>query len=69
MAMSANAKRTLNFLASAGPYANTTVTGDECDEIMLQTGGSILAQGRLFNIKSKRLSPKVYHLSLELANP
>lgn len=61
--------RVLNFLASAGPHATTAVLGGDADEIMLQTGGTIIAQGRLYNIKSKRLGPNVYRLSLELANP
>jgi len=61
-------ERTLNFLASAGPLANTTVKNAEADEIMLQTGGTILAQGVLYNINSKRLSPGVCRLSLAPAN-
>lgn len=60
---------TLNFLASAGSLANTTVDGKEADEIMLATGGTLMARGRLYNIVSKKLSPTVYRLSLELANP
>lgn len=60
--------QTLNFLASAGPLANTTVTADEADEIMLQTGGTLIGRGCLYNIKSERMSPKVYRLSLERAN-
>ena len=61
-------ERQLNFLASAGPLANTTVSADQADEIMMQTGGSLLARGCLYNIKCQRLSPKVYRLSLERAN-
>lgn len=61
--------RTLNFLASAGPYANTTVDKQDLRAIMLATGASILAQGRLWNIKSKPLGADVYKLTLELANP
>jgi hypothetical protein len=62
--MTPNANSVLNFLASAGPLARATVTGPECDEIMEQTGGEILARGALYRIKSRRLSPKVYSLSL-----
>ena len=61
-------RQALDFLASAGPLANTTVRADEADEIMLQTGGNILACGLLYNIICKRLSPSVYRLSLEEAN-
>lgn len=62
------AQQALNFLASAGPLANTTVTADDADEIMLSTGGTIMSRGVLYNIKSRRVSPKVYRLSLERAN-
>lgn len=61
--------QTLNFLASTGPLANTTVSGDEADGIMLATGGSIMARGSLYNIKCEQLSPKVFKLSLERTNP
>lgn len=61
-------RRTLDFLASAGPHANTAVPSAVADQIMLQTGGSIMARGILYNIKSQRLSPKVYKLTLERAN-
>lgn len=61
-------KRTLNFLASAGLLANTTVSADEADAIMLQTGGTIMARGHLFNIICKKVSRSVYRLTLELAN-
>lgn len=61
-------RQTLNFLASAGPLANTTVSGDVADKVMLTTGGSIMARGSLYNIKCQKLSPKVFKLSLERAN-
>ncbi len=63
------AQSTLNFLASAGPFANTTVVGNVADEIMLTTGGTIMSRGRLYNIISRNISPKVYRISLELSNP
>ncbi len=59
---------TLNFLASAGPLANTTVTGKEADEIMLKTGGMLLARGCLYNIVCSKISPSVYRLSLSRTN-
>lgn len=64
----ADTQRQLNFLASAGPLANTTVSGDQADEIMMRTGGILLARGCLYNIIAKQISPKVYRLSLERAN-
>ena len=57
-----------DFLASAGPLANTTVKNAGADEIMLASGGSIIAGGSLYNIKSQRVSPGVCRLSLERAN-
>lgn len=66
--MKSDTDRQLDFLASAGPLANTVVTADQADEIMLRTGGQIIARGCLYNIKSQRLSPKVYRLSLKRAN-
>ena len=66
--MSDEISRQLNFLASAGPLANTTVTNADSDKIMLQTGGNILARGVLYNIKSQRISPGVCRLSLERTN-
>lgn len=66
--MSDEITRTLNFLASAGPLANTTVTNADADQIMLQTGGNILARGLLYTLKSQRISPGVCRLSLERTN-
>lgn len=65
---SRNASQSLNFLASAGPLANTTVKNDVADEIMLQTGGTLIGCGTLYNIKSQRVSPGVCRLSLERTN-
>lgn len=61
-------RETLNFLASAGPYANTTVAYAEADEIMLQTSGNILAHGILYNIVATKISPGVCRLTLKRAN-
>lgn len=60
--------RALKFLASAGPLANTTVRNADADEIMLQTGGTIMSRGVLYNVKSQRVSPGVCRLSLERTN-
>ena len=66
MGISANEiSRTLNFLASAGPYANTTVKSADADAIMLQVGGQIMSRGILYDIKCQKLSPGVCRLSLE----
>jgi|GEM_PF-3739044 len=62
------ADQALNFLASAGPLANTTVTGAVADDVMMKTGGTLMARGCLYLIKSQKLSPSVYRLTLERAN-
>lgn len=58
-------QKALRFLASAGPWANTTVRNEDADKIMMQTGGNILSCGCLYNIKAEPVSPNVCRLSLE----
>lgn len=67
--MSPEARRTCEFLASAGPLANTTVEKQDAHDILLETGASIISRGVLYNIKSKHLGAGVYQLSLKAANP
>ncbi len=66
--MTGNVRRFLNFLASAGPYANTTARNRDADEIMMQTGGTLLSRGVLYNIVCKRVSPGVQRITLERSN-
>ena len=66
--MSDEITRTLNFLASAGLRANTTVKNADADKIMLDSGGNIMSRGVLYNIKAQRISPGVCRLSLERIN-
>jgi hypothetical protein len=66
--MTNEAKRVLNFLA-AMPSGNSTVTRKDCHEILMETGGSLLACGRLYNIVAKNIGAGVHRLHLELANP
>lgn len=61
-------KSVLNFLASAGPYATEVLRTRDLDELMLATGGTLMARGMLYNIVSKRLSPGVYQVSLKRSN-
>ncbi len=65
--MNKEGQRVLAFLASAGPYANTTLRNRDADEIMIQTGGSILSKGVLYNIICKKISPGVCKLTLKSA--
>lgn len=62
-------RRQLNFLCSAGPYANTTMDEPDLRELLMATGGNTLAQGRLYNFKPQHLGAGVYRVTLELANP
>lgn len=66
--MTPEAKRQLNFLASL-PSGNTTVMKDDLRDIMMETGGNMLACGRLYDIKSKHLGAGVYRITLKTINP
>lgn len=67
--MKEDVRRQLNFLCSAGPYANTTMDQADLRELLLETGGNTLACGRLYNFKPEHLGAGVFRVSLELANP
>lgn len=67
--MNKEVRRQLDFLASAGPYANTTMTQEDAKSMLLETGGSILARGRLYNLVLKDLGAGVYYVSLALTHP
>lgn len=66
--MTKEASRTLNFLAAL-PSGNSTLTKDDLHGMLLETGGTMLACGRLYNIVSKNLGAGVYRIHLELTNP
>ena len=65
--MSKEMTRVLNFLTGAGTYATTTLRNKDADEVMMQTGGSIISRGVLYNILCKKISPGVCKLSLKNA--
>lgn len=67
--MSPEARRIVNFLASAGPLANSTADKKDAHDILMETGGSIFGCGTLYNIKSEAIGPGVYRLSLKAAFP
>jgi hypothetical protein len=67
--MKAENRRTLNFLCGSPSYGTTTVETADLREILLETGGNVMARGRLYNLKSELLGAGVYKLSLEIANP
>lgn len=66
--MSPEARRQLNFLASL-PSGNTTVAKDDLRDILMETGGNMLARGRLYDIHSKHLGAGIYRLTLKATNP
>lgn len=59
------ADRILSFLAGL-PSGNATASSRAVvREIMLQTGGSMLARGDYFDVKAKSLGGGVYRMTLE----
>lgn len=66
--MTKEATRTLNFLA-AMPGGSSTVTTQDLRGLLLETGGTMLSCGRLYNIISRNLGADVHRVHLELANP
>ncbi len=66
---SPNAIQALNHLASMPDFGSTTVEKADLKAIMLQTGGTMMARGLLYDIVSKHLGAGVYKLSLKLSNP
>ncbi len=66
--MSPEVCRQLNFLASM-PGGNTTMTRKDLREMLLETGGNMLACGQLYDIVAKDIGAGVYKVSLKLVHP
>lgn len=62
------AHKALDFLASAGPYANTTLRSNDLKSLLLYTGGTFMSRGILYNIKSEHLGVGVHKLTIKAAN-
>lgn len=62
------AYRALNFLAAAGPLANTTLETKDYKSLMLHSGASVIGCGTLYNIVGKNLGAGVWKVSLKRAN-
>ena len=60
--------RQLNFLA-AMPCGSTTMERDDLRAVLLQTGGNMLACGRLYDIVAKPLGAGVYRVTLTPTHP
>lgn len=62
------ARRVANFLASM-PSGHTTLKRTDAHSLLLESGGNLLAGGRLYDIVAKDIGAGVYKVSLKLANP
>lgn len=63
--MSPETNRALQFLASM-PSGHTTLPTKQLRELLLETGGQVMARGSLYDIKSRSLGAGVYDVSLKL---
>lgn len=61
--MSPEAKRVVNYLAGM-PSGNVTVEHKDAHDILLETGGQLLACGNLYNIEAKDIGAGVWRLYL-----
>lgn len=55
----------LNHLCNMPEHGNGIATKKELREILLQTGGTVLACGYLYDIVAKNLGAGVYRVSLK----
>jgi hypothetical protein len=65
----AEAERILNFLAYLPQGQAAAPSNAVVREIMLQTGGSMLANGCQYDVKSKSLGGGVYRITLARPTP
>ena len=66
--MTKEQSRQLNFLAGC-PGGTTTMSKQDLHTVLLETGGNMLACGRLYNIVGKPLGAGVYKVSLSPTHP
>lgn len=60
--------RQLNFLA-ASPAGSTTMEHGDLKTVLLETGGNMMARGRLYDITAKPIGAGVYKVTLSLTHP
>ncbi len=60
--------RQLNFLASC-PSGHTTMDKNDLHTILMETGGNMLACGRLYDFDCRHIGAGVYKVSLTPSNP
>ena len=64
MALSSTEQGIINHLVNAPAFNHETVRLGVMQNIILETGGEIMAHGTLYHFKAKRLCPGIYKLSL-----
>lgn len=65
--MTKEQSRQLNFLAGC-PVGTTTMTESDLKTVLMETGGNMLACGRLYDIVGKSIGAGVYKVSLSPTN-
>lgn len=60
--------RQLNFLAAC-PAGSTTMEHDDLKTVLMETGGNMLACGRLYDIVGKSIGAGVYKVTLTPTHP
>ena len=66
--MNKEAIKVLNFLASM-PSGSDVVSKESLHDLLMGTGGTMMARGRLYNIIGKNIGAGVYRVHLKLTNP
>lgn len=67
--MNDEVKRQLNYLAGCPDFGHTTMAKEDCKEMLLKTGGNVIACGRLYDFVVKEIGADVCKVSLTLSNP
>jgi len=55
-----------DFLASMPGLAHTTMTREQLRKLLMETGGQLMANGKLWNITSKHIGAGIYRVSSKL---
>jgi hypothetical protein len=66
--MTKEQSRQLNFLAGC-PGGSTTMEHDDLKTVLMETGGNMLACGRLYDIVGKPIGAGVYKVTLTPTHP
>ena len=66
--MNSETTRQLQFLASM-PAGNTTMRRKDVEDMLIETGGNMLARGSLYDFVVKEIGAGVCRISLTLTHP